>query len=435
MSNTNPPEPRTSLRPGDARPGGRLLGELNQRNVAERRHKKGECPTCGNKTHKIGLFGKRTALTVEGLCLYGRCLLCNPVEGYARRPQAADAATPSRQQSLVHPPEPASPSPIIPSGLPSNFVIETENRYRDIPDDGTMVSNITMDHRLIVGARNWNGEVEAEGDDDESLDAASWGGGQGRPEPSVGGLDEMQPPQRRALSKIRSDDPTGPSSYSRAFSQPARYSSQHEAMMDQVGFDIAAPLETRPRKNHRPTPVTSSRHFDESLSAASLLGRPRHPSPSSNSRVGNSSRVGGTDDLRISSNSDDLDFRLHHSHGEEKLEIDAGSRAWDTPSADFATNDTHSSASERHGVARSRFGVDDDVLMQAETYGDAAFDRDLRSSRGPTDRIGSDLRRNQSQSDAVAPIPTRELERSRTSSCRMMNTPTDWDEVEDLKPM
>lgn len=427
MSQPNPPEPRASSRSGDVRPGGRLLGEINQRNLAERRHKKGECPTCGTKTHKIGLFGKRTALTMEGLCLYGRCLLCNPVEGYARRPQAVGATTPSRQQSLAHPPEPASPSPTIPSGLPSNFVIETENRYRDIPDDGTMVSNITMDHRLIVGARNWDGEVDAEGEDDESVGVASWGGGgQGRPEPSVGGLDDMQPPQRRALSTIKSDDapsttsgPAGPSSNSRAFSQPARYNSQHEAMMDQIGFDIAAPLENRPRKNHRATPVTSSRHFDESFSAGTLLGRPRPVSPSSNSRGGSSSRGGGIDDLRISSNSADLDFRFHHSHGEEKLEIDAGSRPWETPSAEFATNDTPSSPSERHSATRSRFSVDDDALMQAETYGDAAFDRDLRSSRGSADRVGLDLRRNQTQSDAVAPIPTLEIERSRTLSSTM----------------
>ena len=177
--------------------------------------------------------------------------------------------------------------------------------------------------------------------------------------------------------------------------------------MDQIGFDIAAPLETRPRKNHRPTPVTSSRHFDESFSAGTLLGRPRPVSPSSNSRGGSSSRGGGMDDLRTSSNSADLDFRHHHSRGEEKLEIDAGSRPWETPSAEFATNDKPSSLSDRHGATRSsRVSVDDDVLMQAEAYADAAFDRDLRSSRGSADRVGLDLRRNQTQSDAVAPIPT-----------------------------
>lgn len=45
----------------------------------QQRLERGECPTCGVKTHKIGRFGKRKALTVKDVCLYGRCLLCNPM--------------------------------------------------------------------------------------------------------------------------------------------------------------------------------------------------------------------------------------------------------------------------------------------------------------------------------------------------------------------
>ena len=443
---STPQERRGSSRGGDPKPGGRSLGEINQRNLAERRHKKGECPSCGNKTHKIGLFGKRTPLTVEGLSLYGRCLLCNPVEGYARRPQnvvgvgagvgvgtgvgLGAPVGPSRMMPPMHQPnvmtthEPPA-EPMIPSGLghlPSNFVIDTEHRYRDIPDDGTMVSGITMDHRLIVGARNWTGDMDPEFDEDDSAGGGSWGaGGQGRPEPSVGGMDEIRPPQRRVPTMIRNDDtnsvhsgPHGPPANSRPFAQPTRYTSQHEAMMDQVGFDITAPLEARQRKSHRPAPATSVRAFDESFSAGSLLmGRPRAVSPSSHSRGGSSSRGGGTEDLRTSSHSGDIDTRFHQSlsdyHGEEKHEIESMSRTWEPPSTQYALNEISSSPLARHN--NTRLHSSDDVLMQAESYGDAAFDRDFRHSRNPMER---------SQSAAAAPIPTLEIERARNATSLVM---------------
>ncbi|KAL3921459.1 MAG: hypothetical protein SGILL_002736 [Bacillariaceae sp.] len=54
---------------------------------SNKRSKQGKCPTCGNSTHKVGLLGKKTPLTIEGKVRDGRCLVCRPLEGYTRRPQ------------------------------------------------------------------------------------------------------------------------------------------------------------------------------------------------------------------------------------------------------------------------------------------------------------------------------------------------------------
>ena len=195
---------------------GRNIGELNRKNLGARRMKKGQCPTCGNQTHKVGFFGKRTALTIEGTCLYGRCLLCNPVEGYARRPP---------DNSIV----------------PRNLVISTEDH---LPDDGTMVSGITMDHRLIVGARNWSGPIL---DDEESYDDSQQhydGGGPMRPEPSVGtiGIDDGRPPDRRRPSR---GDEGSYMSGGRPVGPPKRYASRHEEMMDKVGLDASRVIDEK----------------------------------------------------------------------------------------------------------------------------------------------------------------------------------------------
>jgi hypothetical protein len=51
--------------------------------VKRDRVKLGQCETCGNRTYKVsGLLVKtRTALTIPGLALNGRCLRCFPLKG------------------------------------------------------------------------------------------------------------------------------------------------------------------------------------------------------------------------------------------------------------------------------------------------------------------------------------------------------------------
>lgn len=375
------------------------IEEMNQRNLAERRHKKGECLTCGNRTHKIGLFGKRTALTIEGVCLYGRCLVCNPMEGYSKRPPNA----PPLQQPLQQPIQAHSAhiqtaeqiQPFIPAGLPhlpTNFVIETENRYEDATDDNTMVSGITMDHRLIVGARNWNGEVVGDEYEDDSVEGGAWGaGGQGRPEPSVGGMDDMKPPQPRKHSRVvagsHSSRQNTPSTQPRPFASAQHYNSQHEAMMDQVGFEINPPLDVRPLKHQRQTsaPVMKSVDENESFSAGGILGRLRPTSPSASSRGGSrggESRRGG-EERRFVDPDTDQDVRFHlpmDIRGEEKTEIESGSQRWDNAPKDYAVNDTAQSPARLAPYSRPRFQsanmVDD--MMQSESVSEV-FERDLRA--------------------------------------------------------
>jgi hypothetical protein len=408
------------------------IEEMNQRNLAERRHKKGECLTCGNRTHKIGLFGKRTALTIEGVCLYGRCLVCNPMEGYSKRPPNAPPLQPQLQQPIqsqaapMQIAEPLVMRPLVAAGLPhlpTNFVIETDNRDEDVPDDNTMVSGITMDHRLIVGARNWNGEVV--GDElyeDDSVEGDAWGsGGQGRPEPSVGGMDDMKPPQprpSRLADGSLASKPNAVSSKHRPIVPPHRYNNQHDAMMDQIGFDIAQPLDVRPPKHQRQTsaPVMRSVDENESFSAGGILSRLRPTSPSTSSRGGSrggESRRGG-EEHRLSDTSLDQEVRFQlpmDLRGEEKAEIEPGSHRWDFGPQEYAVNDTALSPARLAPHSRPRLQSPDNVndLMQSEGYGDSVFERDLR----PGDR-SQQFRRSQAL-EAEAQTLTSDLARGRST--------------------
>jgi hypothetical protein len=56
------------------------LSASDQAELAQFRVKKGQCPTCGQKTHKINVITrKRVPLTIEGKCLAGMCLNCNRI--------------------------------------------------------------------------------------------------------------------------------------------------------------------------------------------------------------------------------------------------------------------------------------------------------------------------------------------------------------------
>ena len=142
-------------------------------NVGAKRLKRGECPTCGTQTHKVSFLGKNKPLTVEGQVYKGRCLICHPLEGYIRRPPPNPQQTGGGQ----HPDAPL----VIPRTL------EVGNNYDD--EDFSVVSGITMDMRLIQGARNWQ---PSDGVDYESDDEPPPGPRGGRPEPSLGGDDPYE---------------------------------------------------------------------------------------------------------------------------------------------------------------------------------------------------------------------------------------------------
>ena len=208
---------------------GLSVGEVNKKNLSSRRFKKGECPTCGNKTHKVGFFGKRIALTIEGQSRSGQCLLCNPVvDRFAMRPEGGGGSI-QNSQTL----------------FPRTLELE-DRRYHDnddFDDDGTMVSGITMDHRLIAGEKYWRGNHE--NDFDEDYDSASelfdprtsdLGSARRRPEASVGG--DEGPPRRPPGRNGSIYTPALPPP------QPKRFVSSHEKRMNAAGSDITFGLES-----------------------------------------------------------------------------------------------------------------------------------------------------------------------------------------------
>ena len=86
--------------------------------LRDQRIKRGECPTCQRKTHKISRFrGKREPLTIEGEVVNGICLHCNPLTK-----SSATSPTKSRSQAPVP--------------VPDTF---------ECDDDFTVASEITLD--------------------------------------------------------------------------------------------------------------------------------------------------------------------------------------------------------------------------------------------------------------------------------------------------
>eukprot|EP00980_Cylindrotheca_fusiformis_P023065 scaffold10090_cov119-Cylindrotheca_fusiformis.AAC.3 len=218
------------------------------RALAARRAKRGECETCGTPTHKISVFGKKTALSKEGKVYKGRCLRCHPLDGSNRKPSTLPqlSSHSSGRPSAAHPsfggnyPPPSQPavrqmqmqrSPqqprsrpsrqippelSLPQQVPEQHVPQHQEckqqpsqllqeqplqplqpsqpqqslvvpRSLDLEDDGdiSVVSGITMDLRLIQGARDWD---PSNGYDSEEEDA-HMPATRRRPEPSVGGDD------------------------------------------------------------------------------------------------------------------------------------------------------------------------------------------------------------------------------------------------------
>lgn len=86
-----PPRPQQSAAAAPTAAAG-ALSASDQAELAQFRIKKGLCPTCGQKTHKINvLTRKRVPLTIEGKCLAGTCLNCNQI--LPRGDQASVAPT------------------------------------------------------------------------------------------------------------------------------------------------------------------------------------------------------------------------------------------------------------------------------------------------------------------------------------------------------
>lgn len=116
----------------------------------EQRIKRGECPTCRRKTHKVSRFlGKREPLTIRGEVVNGHCLICHPIEGYVSRPTSAGGVGDGVGQV-------GNSAPRIPEML---MVPSSRVRDSDDDDDGeygdtmTVTSEITMDPCLIPTRR------------------------------------------------------------------------------------------------------------------------------------------------------------------------------------------------------------------------------------------------------------------------------------------
>jgi len=113
------------------------LGPAEIQELQQQRLKKGECATCGQKTHKINvLTRKRTPLTIEGKCLAGTCLNCNQI-----MPRGAAGGIGGA---------PAGAGGVGVPGAPLG-VVEISMTRGVIPSDDelSVVSGLTMDHELL----------------------------------------------------------------------------------------------------------------------------------------------------------------------------------------------------------------------------------------------------------------------------------------------
>ena len=154
----------------------------DKKNLGAKRQKRGECPTCGAQTHKVSMFGQKKPLTIEGRVYKGRCLVCHPIEGYTRRPPPNPQQQQQQENQMY---------------IPRTLEVDNDD------DMGSIVSGITMDHRLIQGARNWNPSQGVEYDSDEDEGGAALPPPQRRPDASVGGddpyADSRPDPEHRPL--------------------------------------------------------------------------------------------------------------------------------------------------------------------------------------------------------------------------------------------
>ena len=152
---------------------GQDLTTMNQQKLITKRHKRGECLSCGTKIFKVGVFGKRTPLTVRGAVLNGRCLSCFPLERDAAVVARARDVAQTENANVVAD-VPAAPAvrvagttaPVVRATVPEVLQLQEQ-----VSDDMTMISAITLDHRLVSA-----GDHGCPIDDDYTINAPDFAG-------------------------------------------------------------------------------------------------------------------------------------------------------------------------------------------------------------------------------------------------------------------
>lgn len=338
------------------------IGETNKRNLAARRSKKGECPTCGIRTHKIGMFGKKTPMSVDGECVAGRCLRCQPLEGYRTRPAPAQVVQAS----------PFLMQPAQPIEVGRDIVVQD--------DDDDNMSGITMDDALRDHSTRWRQgstmEIMGGLQEEEDEDFANFPPPPQllrRPEPSIVG-DDFQPEPHHG-SRRR---------YSRT--------QQPDAFMDSFGNMDQDHLEHQHPASVN-MPVASSRHSQRLRDSSSLPSPDRAPEaprrrllsprrdnflhtrlPSEIEEEKNSSsssglRQSGSTNLSypvplIDTNGNKPDFpqdlQYYDDEQEEKNEIQAPLEAeayrvdhWPNQDSNYTMNERTNSRRQQHRTSRS----------------------------------------------------------------------------------
>ena len=111
-----------------------LVEQRNLEQLTKKRQKKGECVTCGQRTHRVVRFPpSRTPLTIEGKVITGICLKCHPIEGYSRREDREKSGPGAYEGHADRPKIPHFVDPDPTRGAcPDN-------------DGGTLISGITND--------------------------------------------------------------------------------------------------------------------------------------------------------------------------------------------------------------------------------------------------------------------------------------------------
>ena len=317
------------------------IGETNRRNLSQRRIKRGECPTCGIRTHKIGMFGKKTPLTIQGDCVYGRCLRCKPVEGYQIRPPVATLPLASE-----------------PMGVGRDIIVDI------VDDDDSVVSGITMDPALKSSSVPWMpGRFDGMYDLDEEQEDMAPPPPIRRPLPSVGGDDDFHPLQTRPQHQETWMDTIGESGRSRR----TTLSSSSDRRPQSRPRDIAPPSHAIPPSDvpsRRLTPHYINKIPNRLPSDIEEEESQKMSDYSSGLRKSSSSGISYPAPVTNNAHEEELhrhDNRVQHYDEEEKNEIQAPGGfhgdPWRNQDPNFMMNVSRNSRKERrHEQRRSSEG-------------------------------------------------------------------------------
>lgn len=128
---------------GDLGAGGVVL---SRDELVERRHRAGQCPTCGQKIFEKKYF-KKKPITVPGKVLEGRCLVCNPQDPEKEQLEATCAV-------VVAPPSSSSSAPSAPS---------RERNHHHRSRGGAGMSNSVIHHGSGSNSNNGHGSSSSHG--------------------------------------------------------------------------------------------------------------------------------------------------------------------------------------------------------------------------------------------------------------------------------